>query len=492
MRMKSINKRLLRKHLSRAERHFVYLVVALIFTLFVFGFSYRKEVAPNHSRKLLTGDCSSHPTSFEKSYHSLALVIYALAIIYSFIGIAIVCDDYFMGSLEKISDKLNLTEDVAGATFLAAAGSAPELFSNISDTFTYSNNIGVGTIVGSAMFNILIIIAASAVVAPEPLHIDWKPFARDVTFYVLSIVLVFIFFQDNKVWWWESLLFIFLYFCYIFYMAYAKKISLFFGKDDGMEKNIISEKTVEIVTLPSSESVEQDMHSSQKATTTDKENQEEQKKEIVEKDKKEKKKDEEENEENTEQSGFYACVIKFLECISKPLTFLFSVTIPPCEEEGWEKWYMVSFLVSIIWIAGFAMVMVLLASWSGCLLNVSPILLGVTVLAVGTSVPDALGSILAAREGKGGMACSNAIGSNVFDICLGLGIPWAVRCIFVEPWTYITVHGEVFFPVLILFITVLLVVIVFSLSKFILTKTLGLALVMMYIAYLIITVIHGV
>merc|ERR1711924_170956 len=50
--------------------------------------------------------------------------------------------------------------------------------------------------------------------------------------------------------------------------------------------------------------------------------------------------------------------------------------------------------------------------------------MGITFLAMGTSVPDALGSIAVAKEGEGDMAVSNAIGSNVFDICMGLGFPW--------------------------------------------------------------------
>ena len=50
--------------------------------------------------------------------------------------------------------------------------------------------------------------------------------------------------------------------------------------------------------------------------------------------------------------------------------------------------------------------------------------MGVTILAAGTSVPDAIGSLLVARDGQGDMAVSNAIGSNVFDILLGLGLPW--------------------------------------------------------------------
>lgn len=43
------------------------------------------------------------------------------------------------------------------------------------------------------------------------------------------------------------------------------------------------------------------------------------------------------------------------------------------------------------------------------------------------SVPDALASIVVAREGYGGMAVSNAIGSNIFDIDLGIGLPFLIK-----------------------------------------------------------------
>ena len=48
-------------------------------------------------------------------------------------------------------------------------------------------------------------------------------------------------------------------------------------------------------------------------------------------------------------------------------------------------------------------------------------------LAIGTSVPDALGSMIVARAGEADMAIANAVGSNVFDILLGLGFPWFLR-----------------------------------------------------------------
>lgn len=41
----------------------------------------------------------------------------------------------------------------------------------------------------------------------------------------------------------------------------------------------------------------------------------------------------------------------------------------------------------------------------------------------GSSLPDCISSFIAARNGKVEMAVCNALGSNVFDICIGLGVP---------------------------------------------------------------------
>merc|ERR1712217_828291 len=49
---------------------------------------------------------------------------------------------------------------------------------------------------------------------------------------------------------------------------------------------------------------------------------------------------------------------------------------------------------------------------------------GLTLLAAGTSVPDLCSSVIVAREGHGDMAISSSIGSNIFDVCVGLPVPW--------------------------------------------------------------------
>ena len=61
------------------------------------------------------------------------------------------------------------------------------------------------------------------------------------------------------------------------------------------------------------------------------------------------------------------------------------------------------------------------------------------------SFQDALSSIIVARDGFGDMAVSNAIGSNVFDINLGIGLPFVIRILIdnLEPIHLLTPAEEV-------------------------------------------------
>ena len=60
---------------------------------------------------------------------------------------------------------LKMPADIAGATFMAIATSAPELFTNLIATFVTKGDVGVGTIVGSAVFNILAVAAVCGILA---------------------------------------------------------------------------------------------------------------------------------------------------------------------------------------------------------------------------------------------------------------------------------------------------------------------------------------
>lgn len=129
------------------------------------------------------------------------VIFYFAVVLYTFLGLAIICDDYFCESLEAISEALSLSDDVAGATFMAAGSSAPELFTAVVTTLIIEGSEGLGTIVGSAIFNIMIIVGVTAICAGQALQIWWYPLTRDCVVYVISIIAMAAVVVDDKVEW---------------------------------------------------------------------------------------------------------------------------------------------------------------------------------------------------------------------------------------------------------------------------------------------------
>ena len=111
--------------------------------------------------------------------------------------------------------------------------------------------------------------------------------------------------------------------------------------------------------------------------------------------------------------------------ITLPLCLFFCI-IPDCRPPGCEKWAVAGFFMSILVIGLLATLMVELATIFGDSLGIPTVVMGLTVLAAGTSVPDLLSSVIVAKQGEGDMAVSSSIGSNIFDVAVGLPVPWLV------------------------------------------------------------------
>ena len=139
-----------------------------------------------------------------------------------FLALAIICDEFFVPALHVISSILKISDDVAGATFMAAGGSAPELFTSIIGVFFSDSQVGFGTIVGSAVFNVLFVIGMCAVFSKTLLELTWWPLLRDSIFYIIALVLLIVFFSDSSISWHEALG---LFLVYIVYVAFMFKNS---------------------------------------------------------------------------------------------------------------------------------------------------------------------------------------------------------------------------------------------------------------------------
>lgn len=160
----------------------------------------------------------------EEQRRSGAVFLHVLGMGYMFVALAIVCDEFFVPALDVIIERLAIRDDVAGATFMAAGGSAPELFTSIIGVFVSFDDVGIGTIVGSAVFNILFVIGACAMFSRTTLSLTWWPLFRDCTFYSISLMVLIYCFRDSEIYWQEALVLFSLYGAYVMFMRWNQPV----------------------------------------------------------------------------------------------------------------------------------------------------------------------------------------------------------------------------------------------------------------------------
>jgi len=119
-------------------------------------------------------------------------------------------------------------------------------------------------------------------------------------------------------------------------------------------------------------------------------------------------------------------------CLSLPIYAGLYYTLPKPS----PKYFMATFAIALIWIAAYSFVLVYCVGMFGDAIlgggdNVT-IVMSFTLLAAGTSIPDLVSSMAVARAGEGDMAVSSSIGSNIFDILVGLPVPWMLKIGLVE------------------------------------------------------------
>ena len=342
--------------------------------------------------------------SFEQMRQGAVLLCLA-GVVYMFAGLAIVCDDYFVPALELLSERLELSEDVAGATFMAAGGSAPELFTSFVAVFIAKSDVGFGTIVGSAVFNILFVIGFCAVATrhldPKGLPLTWWPLFRDSSFYSVALMLLAIFFRDHRIEWYESLSLLLLYGVYVLFMKFNNDARKRAWHWTGLNWNSLSAEIMK--DDPSKDHEMQNKNEGGGGGGSE---------------------EEEEGEPWTPGYPEGSIKDKLVGVVLSPLNFALWLTVPNCQREEKKHLYVAGFLLSIVWIAIFSYFMVWWAEVSSRSLHMPSTVMGLTVLAAGTSVPDLITSVIVAKKGHGDMAVSSSIGSNMFDVTLGLPLPW--------------------------------------------------------------------
>ncbi|XP_034757167.1 sodium/potassium/calcium exchanger 2-like isoform X8 [Etheostoma cragini] len=476
-----------------------------------------------------------------------AVVLYIFGMIYMFIALAIVCDEFFVPALTVITEKLSISDDVAGATFMAAGGSAPELFTSIIGVFISHSNVGIGTIVGSAVFNILFVIGMCAIFSKEILNLTWWPLFRDVSFYILDLIMLIIFFLDNFISMWESITLLSAYAAYVVFMKCNSTVENFVK--GCMNKNQVVEVEVQPKARPrlqrggSSASLHNSLMRNSifqlMIHTLDPLSEEfadsgkfREKASILHKIAKKKCQVEDSEKANgvasrsdknlpnsssvevevtppmngtagqegetaeEEEEEDQPLSLSWPESNRKRLTYLLIIpivlplwiTLPDVRKPTAKKFFPITFLGAITWIAGFSYLMVWWAHQVGDTFGITEEIMGLTILAAGTSIPDLITSVIVARKGLGDMAVSSSVGSNIFDITVGLPFPWLMWSFINELKPVQVSSNGLFCAIVLLFIMLLFVIISIAACKWRMSKLLGFIMFMLYFVFLVVSV----
>lgn len=342
----------------------------------------------------------------------MTAIVLLLTIAFLLWILSIVTEEYFVPVLEKFSKKLKLSSEVIGSTIMSAGSSAPELFTSLFAVLKAKSvpSLGAGTIVGSAIFNILVITGASLLVRRAKL--TYQPILRDLIFYTATVVILFLTFQDQKITLTESLIFLSLY---LFYLYIVKNWSKWFKYKQDL---------VEI---------------------------------------------EKENVENINP----ILRLKFI-------TFIFDKIY------NFSKNLVYKLVISVALIGITTHYLVEAAVHLAEILQIHPAVIGLTLLAAGTSIPDLLSSVIVARKGYTDMAITNGLGSNIFDILFGLGFPYFIFFL-LRGWDkeIPVVSHNLQASIFLLFFTVLVTSFIFIIQRWKTKRRSGAFLILIYIAYLI-------
>ena len=289
--------------------------------------------------------------------------------------------DCFVDGASSVAKKFRIPAFVIGLTIVAFGTSAPELAVSITAAMKGSNDIAIGNVVGSNIFNTLVVLGASAAITP--IAVDKGMIKKDYPLSIFAAVLLGVLALDT-----------------IFFKADAMSL----GRIDGI---------ILLIAF----------------------------------------------------AGFMVMTVK-------------AGMEGRTEEEEVEALPMMKSLIFIaLGLAGIV--------WGGDLsvegakeiarfFGLSEAIIGLTIVALGTSLPELVTSIIAAKKGESDIAVGNVIGSNIFNIFLILGVSSAILPM--------NVSGTYLYDIGMLIAVMVLTYLPIAKTKKV-SRGMGITMVLVYVAY---------
>ncbi|WP_251388522.1 calcium/sodium antiporter [Mediterraneibacter agrestimuris] len=239
--------------------------------------------------------------------------------------------DYFVEASSSVAKTLRVPSIIIGLTIVAFGTSAPELAVSVTAAMAGNNDIAVGNVIGSNLFNLLVVLGTCGLILPIKVKLRWDYFATALVTVTLFVLIAF----DMKLGRIDGL---FLLSVFVVFIGLAIR--------DALVNRIQSTEEFEVLSP-------------------------------------------------------LRCVV-----------------------------YIVGGLAAI---AFGGELVVDNASKIAASFGLSQNLIGLTIVALGTSLPELVTSIVASRKGENGLAIGNVIGSNLFNIMMVLALSAVISPIPINP-----------------------------------------------------------
>lgn len=282
--------------------------------------------------------------------------------------------DFFVEASSSVARMLRVPSIIIGLTIVAFGTSAPELAVSTTASLAGNNEIAVGNVIGSNIFNLLVVLGACGTIHAFKVRLRWDFIAS----IAVGVILLAMIFGD-----------LFLSRMEAFILLGLFAVFLILTVRDALINRV-------------------------------------------------------EAEENAATLSLLRCVV-----------------------------YIAGGLTAIVWGGD---LVVDCASEIALNFGLSQTLVGLTVVALGTSLPELVTSVVASRKGENGLAVGNVIGSNIFNIVMVLAVSAAVKPIAVNRFAVIDAACLVVFS---------LITLALCKSRERLSRLEGLIMLGMYAAYLI-------
>lgn len=297
--------------------------------------------------------------------------------------------DWFVDGSSKVAKALKIPSLIIGLTLVSIGTSLPELSVSVNAALAGNADISYGNVIGSNIFNVFVVIGASALFTPMVVAKDVKKYDVPI---LIGIYLLFALFsfvttplQLSR---WESIILAVLFIAYLVFLVLRTKKS-----DQPVEEEVKEEKP----------------------------------------------------------------------------------------RKMWVN--IVLIIIGVACIVGGGEFVVTTASSLATMAGMSELLVGLTIVAVGTSLPELVTSMVAAKKGENDIAVGNAVGSCIFNILLILGVSSTIAPIGFE-------YNTIVDAAMMLLSVIMIFIFAFKSSK--ITRIQGGILIFVYAIYLVFIILRNI